>query len=98
MLTEDGLALILSRIEAKAVQSSDNRGLYMAEKRKVDDLERRLRQANYTIGQKVADLKAAEDKIAEWLSHSESLSRLVSKGRRKEIPPLPKPFETEIPF
>ncbi len=98
MLTEDGLALILTRIEAKAVQSSDNRGLYLAEKRKVEDLERRLRQANYTIGQKIADLKAAEAKIAEWLSFSEDLTRLIPAKRRKEIGALPKPFETEIPF
>lgn len=98
MLTEDGLALILSRIESKAVQSSDNRALYLAEKRKVEDLERRLRSAHNALAEKNQDLTNAEKKVEEWFMFSEHLTRLIPAKRRKEIGALPKPFETEIPF
>ena len=45
-----------------------------------------------------ADLKAAEDKINEWLVYSEGLTRLIGPKRRNDIPPIPKRLEANIPF
>lgn len=44
------------------------------------------------------DRDAAENKIDEWLSYCETITRLIPKARRKEIPSLPKRHDREIPF
>jgi hypothetical protein len=93
-MNEDEMSIMLKRIEALAANNAhlkrdasinDNRLSFLREIQQERD---RLRR----------ELREAEDKVAEWLIHSESMSRLVPKNRRKEIPPLPKPLETEIPF
>lgn len=93
-MTEDEIIIVLARLEKLA---ADNALLLQRNKQhaqRADALTHKIERGKRAE----RDLKLAEDKIAEWLSHSESMSRLVPKARHKEIGPLPKPLETEIPF
>ena len=93
-MNEDEMRIMLARIEYLSAEA--------AKWKEVADRNMRngaqLMQARQERDGRVRELREAEDKIAEWLSYSESLTRLIPKARRKDIPPLPKPLDTDIPF
>lgn len=93
MVTEDGLTILLARIEKLAGDNAVNI-------QRLRNYDQRMSVMDTIKGERDRlrlELKKAEDKVAEWLSHSESMSRLVPKARRKEIPPLPAALD-DIPF
>lgn len=93
-VSEDGLALLVNRIEALAIKG--------AKATELELLNRNLSQDNRRLR---ADFEAAEEKIGEWAEYAKHLRGVIdqlaigrSKQRRVVLPNPPKRLETEIPF
>jgi len=94
-LSEDGLIILVNRIEAlagkacRAAETEARNGSLMERNRKLR-----------------ADFEAAEEKIGEWAEYASKLRDIIAAGQKSgkdkrkviALPPMPKPFETEIPF
>ena len=98
MVTEDGLSLILTRLENATIRASENYKLLDQERKKRIRVEDDNRRSDLRVEALERDLRNADNKIAEWLMFSEDLIRLIPLKARKKIGKLPKPLETDIPF
>ncbi len=104
-VTEDGLNVILSRVERLGADlDRAKRAERQLEKSNLELAHtRRLAEDDYR--RKSADLRAAEAKICEWAEYASQLRAAINaidpraiKRKKIVLPDMPKPLETEIPF
>ena len=94
-VNEDGLAILLDRIQGLAIRTS--KAEFKAEHLpvKIRDLENDIRRLR-------ADFESAEKKIGEWAEYASQLRAVITpvalKRKNIVLPDMPKPLETYIPF
>lgn len=105
MVTEDGLMLLLTRIESQAIKASRNRVEYERERAARLRGEDALRVSESYRSRAEKDLAAAEKKICEWAEYAGQLRAAIDavapravRTKRVVLPDMPRPFETTIPF
>ena len=94
VLTEDGLSVLVSRIEALAIRAD-----------RVLPLQSEIRDLKNELNRLRADYEAAEEKIGEWHDYATKLQVAINaidpKGIKRKgsiMPEKPKPLEADIPF
>ncbi|WP_020699574.1 hypothetical protein [Reyranella massiliensis] len=91
VVSEDGLSILLARIEHLAGELTRLKGVDRARSEAERDLARAARERN-----------EAQNKVDEWAIYAGQLRELINPAalKRKKIvlPEMPKPLETEIPF
>lgn len=100
MLTEDGLILMLARLETNAVKASENYKLYDGERRRRVNVEDDNRRCDMRVATLERDLKDAENKIAEWATYGEHLRRMLKQRKvlDEKLPTIPTTLDADIPF
>lgn len=94
MLTEDGFIIMLARIEKLSADSARNADIAHRNTKNGAEMMRAREQRD----QYLKDLRAAEAKIGEWAEYASLLRSAISPRRKGELPKMPKPLETDIPF
>lgn len=105
MLTEDGLGIVLARLEKlsadrdRFLRARDGLNL------KYQDMLQTLEIAQTANRRHERDMQAAEAKIAEWAEYASQLRSAIDAldptARRKKkivLPTMPEPLEIDIPF
>jgi DNA repair exonuclease SbcCD ATPase subunit len=98
MLTEDGLILMLTRLESLAAHKDRACQAERDLERVRDRQASRIASLENDLNRAKRDMQAAEAKIAEWAAYADQLHSLLSKKQRQFADVRPKPLETEIPF
>lgn len=101
MLTEDGLALLVARIESLAGQVARLQAI--ADRNTHNGARWQKAQSEVELLRK--DMAAAEKKIDEWAEYAGRLRAAINaidpkalKRKHIVLPDMPGPLETEIPF
>ena len=96
-VTDDGLVILLDRIQALAIDAH--------KAMRVIGLETKVRDQANDLARLHSDFAAAEKKIYEWAEYAGSLRGAIdaidpkaTKSKRIVLPEQPKPLETDIPF
>lgn len=101
VLSEDGLMVLISRIETLAARADKMPALTV----EAQTLRDRVARLGGALDEARRDVSAAEAKIAEWAEYASTLRSAINaidpkaiKTKRIVLPDMPKPLETDIPF
>jgi hypothetical protein len=96
MLTEDGLILLITRIEGLAVREAEQRAMATRNTRN----GALLMEAREEVQQLRKDMRDAEKKIEEWVKYSAYLRGMLKQRKvaDEKLPAAPEPLVTDIPF
>ena len=101
MLTEDGLILLITRIEGLAVREAEQRAMATRNTRN----GALLMEAREQVQQLRKDMRDAEKKIGEWAEYAGQLRSAIDavapravRSKKIVLPKMPEPLTTDIPF
>lgn len=105
MLTEDGLIILVARLESLAADRDRFRRQRDTLEIRCRDLSRTLETAQNGNRRNLRDIKTAEAKVCEWAEYAgqlrsaiDALDPLARRKKKIVLPDMPKRLEFEIPF
>ncbi len=93
-MNEDELRIMLARIEHFSARTA----ILEHDNREMEQRLTRLAHADINARDLRKDLGAAEKKIGEWAEYASQLRSIITPRRKKDLPKIPLPLDSDIPF